>query len=63
VDSLTSNTFSLEWPPRAGRQQTFPEIDRAEWFELGAARTKILKGQAAFIDELERILKDQRRDA
>jgi predicted NUDIX family NTP pyrophosphohydrolase len=60
---LTSNTFSLEWPPRSGCQQTFPEIDRAQWFELDAARAKILKGQAAFIDELERILKDQRRDA
>ena len=50
---LRSNTFSIEWPPRSGRQQTFPEIDRAAWFTLDLAREKILKGQAGFLDELE----------
>jgi predicted NUDIX family NTP pyrophosphohydrolase len=49
---LRSNTFSIEWPPRSRRQQLFPEIDRAEWFALDAARVKILKGQVGFLDEL-----------
>lgn len=53
---LTSNTFSIEWPPRSGRQRVFPEIDRAAWFRLDVARVKILKGQAGFLDELERRL-------
>ncbi len=50
--NLKSNTFSMEWPPRSGRQREFPEVDRAEWFEVETARTKILKGQAAFLDQL-----------
>jgi predicted NUDIX family NTP pyrophosphohydrolase len=53
---LGDATFSMEWPPRSGRQQTFPEIDRAAWFPLDVARAKILKGQAEFLDELERTL-------
>ena len=53
---LESNTFSIEWPPRSGREHTFREVDRAEWFDLDAARTKILKGQVGFINELERKL-------
>lgn len=53
---VKSNTFSLEWPPRSGRQQEFPEVDRAEWFTLEAAREKILKGQAPLLDELARLL-------
>jgi predicted NUDIX family NTP pyrophosphohydrolase len=53
---LRSNTFSIEWPPRSGRQQTFPEVDRAAWFDLDVARVRILKGQVGFIDELERRL-------
>ena len=51
---LASNTFSIEWPPRSGRQQAFPEVDRAAWFDLHTARTKILHSQAPFLDELER---------
>jgi predicted NUDIX family NTP pyrophosphohydrolase len=51
--TLQSNTFSIEWPPRSGRQQVFPEIDQAAWFPLDIARTKILKGQAGFLEELE----------
>jgi predicted NUDIX family NTP pyrophosphohydrolase len=50
--SLISNTFELEWPPRSGRVQTFPEVDRAEWFELETARSKILSGQIELIDRL-----------
>jgi predicted NUDIX family NTP pyrophosphohydrolase len=52
ADSITSNTFELEWPPRSGRRQEFPEIDRAAWFPLPAARTKILAAQAEFLDRL-----------
>lgn len=54
---IRSNTFALEWPPRSGRIQEFPEVDRAGWFGLDEAREKILKGQAAFLDELEAQLK------
>jgi predicted NUDIX family NTP pyrophosphohydrolase len=50
--SLKSATFSLEWPPRSGRRQEFPEVDRAGWFSLEEARRKILPGQVAFLDEL-----------
>ena len=49
---LRSNTFEMEWPPRSGRLQSFPEIDRAEWFPAAEARKRILKGQALFIDRL-----------
>jgi predicted NUDIX family NTP pyrophosphohydrolase len=49
---LASNTFSMEWPPRSGKRQEFPEVDRAEWFGLEAAREKILPAQAEFLDRL-----------
>ena len=51
---VVSNTFSIEWPPRSGRQQQFPEIDRAAWFDTTTAREKLVKGQVPFIDALER---------
>jgi predicted NUDIX family NTP pyrophosphohydrolase len=50
--SLASNTFTMEWPPRSGKQAEFPEVDRAEWFGLEAAREKILPAQAEFLDRL-----------
>jgi predicted NUDIX family NTP pyrophosphohydrolase len=50
---LVSNTFSIPWPPRSGRTQDFPEIDRAAWFDLETARAKILKSQAEFLNRLE----------
>jgi predicted NUDIX family NTP pyrophosphohydrolase len=53
VASVKSNTFLLEWPPRSGRPQEFPEIDRAGWFDLDTARRKIVKGQVALVDRLE----------
>ena len=53
VTRTTSNTFEIEWPPRSGKLQTFPEIDRAAWFDLDTARRKILPAQRAFIDRLE----------
>jgi predicted NUDIX family NTP pyrophosphohydrolase len=51
------NTFTLEWPPRSGRQIECPEIDRAEFFPLATARQKIVPGQDALLDELETLLK------
>ncbi|HEV7790035.1 MAG TPA: NUDIX domain-containing protein [Pseudonocardia sp.] len=47
-----SNTFELEWPPRSGLLRSFPEIDRAEWFDTDTARRKLSKGQAEFLDRL-----------
>jgi predicted NUDIX family NTP pyrophosphohydrolase len=49
---LRSNSFELEWPPKSGRLQSFPEVDRAEWFTVEEARDKILPGQRPFIDRL-----------
>jgi predicted NUDIX family NTP pyrophosphohydrolase len=49
---LDSNTFSMEWPPRSGHEREFPEVDRAEWFDLEAARAKILPAQAELLDRL-----------
>jgi predicted NUDIX family NTP pyrophosphohydrolase len=49
---LHSNTFSMEWPPRSGKQREFPEVDRAEWFAPEQARQKINPAQAAFLDRL-----------
>jgi predicted NUDIX family NTP pyrophosphohydrolase len=55
--SIRSNTFSMEWPPRSGKQQEFPEVDRAGWFTIPAAKEKVLRGQVPFLDELKEILK------
>jgi len=55
VDRLTSNTFEIEWPPHSGKMQRFPEVDRAAWFDLDAARRKLLPAQRAFIDRLEEL--------
>jgi predicted NUDIX family NTP pyrophosphohydrolase len=49
---LDSNTFSMEWPPRSGEKQEFPEVDKAEWFDLEQAREKILPAQAELLDRL-----------
>lgn len=50
--ALASNTFAMEWPPRSGKRQEFPEVDRAEWFDPETAREKILPAQAEFLDRL-----------
>ena len=55
--TVTSNTFSMEWPPRSGRRQAFPEVDRAAWFEIEEAKRKILKGQVGFLLDLARKLR------
>jgi predicted NUDIX family NTP pyrophosphohydrolase len=52
--TIVSHTFQVEWPPRSGRQQTFPEVDRAEWSGVDEARRRILSGQRPLIDELSR---------
>jgi predicted NUDIX family NTP pyrophosphohydrolase len=52
VAAITSNHFEMEWPPRSGRRQTFPEVDRAGWFTLEEAGDKILAGQRVFLDRL-----------
>ena len=53
---IRSNLFTLEWPPKSGKMREFPEVDRAEWFSIDAAREKILKGQAGFLDQLAALL-------
>ena len=50
--AVRSNEFEIEWPPRSGRMQRFPEIDRAEWMTPDVARTKVVKGQVPVIDAL-----------
>jgi predicted NUDIX family NTP pyrophosphohydrolase len=49
---IRSNTFSMEWPPKSGRMQEFPEVDRGDWFFVNDARKQIVKGQIGFIDRL-----------
>ncbi len=56
VDEIRSNTFEIEWPPRSGRRQSFPEVDRAAWFDLPTARVKLVAGQVPALDDLERSL-------
>ena len=53
VSAVESNMFELEWPPRSGRRQNFPEVDRADWFPLAVAREKIIPGQRPLLDRLE----------
>lgn len=51
--AIASNTFSMEWPPRSGRLQEFPEVDRAEWFPADVSKEKIIEGQRPFVEELQ----------
>jgi predicted NUDIX family NTP pyrophosphohydrolase len=55
VAAVVSGTFEMEWPPRSGKRASFPEVDRAEWFELERARHKINAGQLPLIEEIARI--------
>jgi predicted NUDIX family NTP pyrophosphohydrolase len=50
--SRRSNTFELEWPRGSGQIRAFPEVDRVDWFPVAQARTKLLKGQRPFLDQL-----------
>ena len=55
AESIKSNSFTMEWPPRSGKRKEFPEVDRAGWFSLEVAKEKILKGQLGLLDQLQRI--------
>lgn len=59
VAALQSNTFEMPWPPKSGKMQRFPEIDKAAWFGVEEALTKILPVQGAFIEELVRQLEQK----
>jgi predicted NUDIX family NTP pyrophosphohydrolase len=56
VDAIKSNSFEIEWPPKGSRMQSFPEIDRAAWFDLAAAHKKILEGQRPLLDRLAKLI-------
>jgi predicted NUDIX family NTP pyrophosphohydrolase len=56
LDNFVSNTFEMEWPPRSGKRQAFPEIDRIGWFAAGEAMRKIIAYQRPFLVELRAIL-------
>ena len=56
LEAVVSNTFTMEWPPRSGRMQTFPEIDRGGWFDLPTAARKIIGGQQPLLVELAELL-------
>ena len=56
---FTSELFEIEWPPKSGHLAKFPEVDRAEWFTLDAARDKIIKGQSIFLDRLKEMLRSE----
>lgn len=53
--SAVSNTFEMEWPPKSGRTQAFPELDRFAWFDITRAAQKIVAGQRAFLDRLREL--------
>jgi predicted NUDIX family NTP pyrophosphohydrolase len=56
VTHIESNSFEMEWPPHSGKRQSFPEVDRAQWFALDEARARIQRGQAPMLDELTAML-------
>jgi predicted NUDIX family NTP pyrophosphohydrolase len=56
ADAIRSNNFTMEWPPRSGLQRQFPEVDRAAWFDLDAARAKILPSQRPILDQLAALM-------
>ena len=55
--AIVSNEFEMEWPPRSGQTQSFPEVDRAEWMSAARARRKLVKGQTGFVDRLTQIVR------
>lgn len=60
--TFVSNTFTIEWPPRSGKQQAFPEIDRAAWFPVDVAATKLVKGQVPLLGALQEALAANQHD-
>jgi len=59
--NIVSNLFEMEWPPRSGKKQTFPEVDKAGWFDAKEAKVKINSAQVGFIEELIQIINSQKR--
>ena len=57
LEGFTPGTFEMQWPPRSGHVQTFPEIDRLAWFSIDEARRKLTKNQQPFVDALATIIK------
>jgi len=57
---IKSNTFKMEWPPRSGREQEFPEIDVAQWFDLATAKIKINPAQIPLLEEMDEKLLDEK---
>jgi predicted NUDIX family NTP pyrophosphohydrolase len=57
--AAVSNDFEMEWPPRSGRMQSFPEIDRAGWFDVDTARTKLVPAQEVFLDRLVELVTER----
>jgi predicted NUDIX family NTP pyrophosphohydrolase len=60
--AIRSNTFALEWPPKSGRIRDYPEVDRAAWYDLPRARTKLLPGQRPFLDQLEQLVRAKQEE-
>lgn len=56
-DTILSNTFEIEWPPKSGKRKSYPEIDKGEWFTIPIAKQKINERQIAFLEELEQLVK------
>jgi predicted NUDIX family NTP pyrophosphohydrolase len=56
ADSISSNSFEMEWPPKSGTLVEFPEVDRAGWFTISEAETKLLPGQVGFLGRLSAAL-------
>jgi predicted NUDIX family NTP pyrophosphohydrolase len=56
---MKSNTFTMEWPSRSGRNQEFPEVDRSGWFAIDEAKRKINPAQIGFLDELQRVIESR----
>lgn len=61
--AIKSNTFAMEWPPRSGKQREFPEVDRAEWFTMQAARDKIHRDEYELLKRLAESLRENRENA
>jgi predicted NUDIX family NTP pyrophosphohydrolase len=63
VTKLRSNTFTMQWPPQSGKLQEFPEVDRAAWYPVAVARTKVVMGQVPLIDRAAAVLEVSTDDA
>ncbi|MCB0807496.1 MAG: NUDIX domain-containing protein [Bacteroidales bacterium] len=59
ADKVVSNLFEMEWPPRSGQIQEFPEVDKGGWFAIDMAKKKIMKGQIPILEELSEILRSK----